>query len=153
MDADDSGPGRPEPGEAGYRTVVGALADIFSSLLDVQLRTIVTTQLTPVIYVFLVFSVAFLNLYFAVQAFDRSQAFGLFWTVIVMPVMFIAGVIAVRVALEVIICIFRIVMHMEALAEQLHTLRGQTEVIVEDLPRIQFWRTRKRPEPRKGTAP
>lgn len=120
------------------------VADILRGLLDVQLRTIVTTRLAPVIYIFLIIGVVYFNLYLAIQAFGHSRAFGLLWTLLVAPVLCVVGVIAVRVALEVILCIFRIVLEMETLMERLSTLQGQTQTIVEDLPRIQFWRTRRR---------
>lgn len=147
LEAEDRG-NRPGESVEGYGSVWAAVADILRGLSDVQLRTILTTRLTPVIYVFLIFSVASANLYLTIQAFEHSKIFGFIWMLLIMPLLFIAGVIAVRVGLEVILCIFRIVMNMEALGEQLHTLRGQTETIVEDLPRIQFWRSRKR-----GAAP
>ncbi len=132
-------------------SVWGGLREIISGLADLQLRTVVTTRLAPAIYVLCIAGVAIINLYVALMAFQESTVIGVFWILLPMPIAFLAGVAVVRVALEVILSVFRIVVTMETLMEQIHTLRGQTETIVgrtdeivEDLPRIQFWRSRKR---------
>ena len=134
---------------SGWQAVRAELADVLVGLTDVQLRTIVTTRMTPAIYVLCVAGVAAINLYLAVLVFGYSLAIGLVWTLLIMPVLFVSGVVVVRVALEVILSIFRIVVHMETLMDHVSTLKGQTETIVDrteiiELPRIQFWKPRRK---------
>lgn len=136
-------------GASGWGAARTGLAEILRGLSDWQLRTIITTTMAPAIYVVCVGGVLALNLFMALQAFERSLASGLVWLLLVMPITVLVGAVIVRVVLESLLSLFRIVVHMETLMEQLHTLRGQTESIadrVEDLPlpRIQFWRSRKR---------
>lgn len=125
--------------------------DIFRGLMDVQMRTILTTTMAPTIYVCLSLGVVGANAYLTLLAFQQSLIAGVTCLVLLLPLGSLIGIIAVRVILESVLCIFRIVVHMETLMDQIHTLRGQTASIadrVEDLPlpRIQFWRPRKRAE-------
>ena len=136
-------------GGSGWQAARLGLADILRGLTDWQLRQIITTSMAPAIYVVCVGAVLALNLFMALRAFQQSLAEGLVWLLLIMPITSIAGIVIVRVVLESLLSLFRIVVHMESLMEQLHTLRGQTESIadrVEDLPlpRIQFWRSRRR---------
>ncbi|HWU67503.1 MAG TPA: DUF4282 domain-containing protein [Stenotrophobium sp.] len=139
------------PAEAGisWRMLREEALEVLRNLFDVRLRTIMTTRMAPTIYVFLALGVIAVNLFLTIEAFQVSLISGLVWLLLIMPIASIVGVITVRVILESLLSLFRIVLHMETLMEQLHTLRGQTESIaerVEDLPlpRIQFWRSRKR---------
>lgn len=123
--------------------------EVLRNLLDVRLRTIMTTNMAPAIYVFLAFGVIAVNLFLTIEAFQTSLTSGLVWLLLIMPVASIVGVITVRVILESLLSLFRIVLYMESLMEQLHSVRGQTASIAErvddlPLPRIQFWRSRKR---------
>ncbi len=148
-----------EEAEQRQRTVPvrDGFRDVIAQLFDTQLQTIVTTRMAPTLYVVGIAGVFGLNVYLAVLAFQQALWFGLIWLLLIAPVVFLAGVITVRVALEVILSIFRIVVNMEALMEQLHTLRGQTESIAESvedlpLPRIQFWRRRRSAGENRETA-
>lgn len=134
-----------------WRSALDGLAEILGSLVDVQMQTIVTTKMAPAIYVLSCGGVVGINVWLTANAFQQSLGFGLVWAFAVMPVMVVAGLVIVRVSLEVILSIFRLVVNMEMMMEHVQTLRGQTETIVgrtdeivEDLPRIQFWRSRKR---------
>lgn len=125
------------------------LGEVLIGLADVQLRSIVTTRLAPAIYLLCIAGVAAINLYLAALVFGYSTLLGLVWALLIMPVLFISGVVVVRVALEVILSIFRIVVYMESLMDHVVTLKGQTETIMDrteiiDLPRIQFWKPRNR---------
>ncbi len=125
------------------------MVEVLGQLFDTQLQTIVTTRMAPTIYVVGIAGVLGLNVYLAALAFQQSLLFGVLWLLLIAPIVFLSGVIAVRVALEVMLSIFRIVVNMEALMEQLQTVRGQTESIAErvdelPVPRIQFWRRRNR---------
>ncbi|HSW12519.1 MAG TPA: DUF4282 domain-containing protein [Solimonas sp.] len=138
-----------ESADTGKTGLRAGLGEILRGLADWELRTIITTTMAPAIYAVCVGGVLAINLFLALQAFQQSLASGLVWLLLVMPVTTIAGVVIVRVVLESLLSLFRIVVYMESLMEQLHTLRGQTESIadrVEDLPlpRIQFWRSRRR---------
>lgn len=146
MKADDRG-----AEVAGWRELRDGLGEVLVGLADIQMRTILTTTMAPAIYVLCALGVAGINAWLAVLAFGQSLQFGLVWLILVMPVMLLSGLVIVRVVLEVILSIFRILVNMESMMEQVRTLRGQTETIVgrtdeivEDLPRIQFWRSRKR---------
>ena len=134
-----------------WRVIRAGLAEVLVGLADVQMRTIVTTKMAPAIYVLCSAGVVGANAYLVAAAFGQSLRFGLVWLVLIMPVMLLAGLVIVRVVLEVMLSIFRIVVNMEAMMEQVQTLRGRTDEIVEDLPRIQFWRTRKRYTPAPHT--
>lgn len=136
-------------GDIGPGSMRAGLVEILRGLGDWQLRTIITTTMAPAIYAICVGGVVAINLFLALQAFRESLVSGLVWLLLIMPITSIAGAVIVRVVLESLLSLFRIVVYMESLMEQLHTLRGQTESIadrVEDLPlpRIQFWRSRKR---------
>lgn len=124
------------------------LSEVLVGLTDLQLRTIVTTRMAPAIYLLCVAGVAAINIYLSVLVFGYSLALGLAWTLLIMPVLFVSGVVVVRVALEVILSIFRIVVNLETLMGHIVTLKGQTETIVDrteiiELPRIQFWKPRR----------
>lgn len=125
------------------------LGEVLVGLADLQMRSIVTTRLAPAIYMLCVAGVAAINVYLAALVFGYSLVLGLIWLLLIMPVLFISGVVVVRVALEVILSIFRIVVYMESLMDHVATLKGQTETIMDrteiiDLPRIQFWKPRRR---------
>lgn len=135
-------------GGPGWATVREELSEVLVGLTDLQLRTIVTTRMAPAIYLLCVAGLAAINIYLSVLVFDRSLVLGAIWTLLIMPVLFVSGVAVVRVALEVILSIFRIVVNMETLMENVATLKGQTETIVDrteiiELPRIQFWKPRR----------
>ncbi|WP_295679244.1 DUF4282 domain-containing protein [uncultured Nevskia sp.] len=124
------------------------LSEVLVGLTDLQLRTIVTTRMAPAIYLLCVAGVAAINIYLSVLVFGYSLALGLAWTLLIMPVLFVSGVVVVRVALEVILSIFRILVNLETLMGHVVTLKGQTETIVDrteiiELPRIQFWKPRR----------
>ncbi|WP_293375035.1 DUF4282 domain-containing protein [Nevskia sp.] len=124
------------------------LGEVLVGLADVQMRSIVTTRMAPAIYLLCIAGVAAINLYLAALVFGYSTPLGLVWALLIMPVLFVSGVVVVRVALEVILSIFRIVVYMESLMDHVVTLKGQTETIMDrteiiDLPRIQFWKPRR----------
>lgn len=135
-------------GMPAWQAARAELSEVLVGLTDVQLRTIVTTRMAPAIYLLCVAGVAAINLYLSVLVFGYSAMFGLVWTLLIMPILFISGVVVVRVALEVILSIFRILVNLETLMGHIVTLKGQTETIVDrteiiELPRIQFWKPRR----------
>ncbi|MGH8456745.1 MAG: DUF4282 domain-containing protein, partial [Stenotrophobium sp.] len=136
-----------------WADVRSGVAEILRGLADVQLHHIITTAMAPTIYVLAASGVVAINLYLAVEAFQQSLTSGLVWLILIMPITSVAGIVTVRVVLESLLSLFRIVVYMETLMERLQTLQGQTESIADKveelpLPRIHFWRSsRKRETP------
>jgi hypothetical protein len=135
----ESAPQAPAPGSppAGLlsetrRLVVG--------LMDVQFRQMLTPRMLPTIYLLGIVLAAMLTLYLIVHGFRDGWFTGLVWLLLLGPAVFLALVGALRIGLEIVLAIFRLVVHVERLDEVAHTIQGQTEEIAEDLPRIQFWR-------------
>ena len=142
------GPQGSTDGMPAWAAARAELSEVLVGLTDLQLRTIVTTRMAPAIYLLCVAGVAAINIYLSVLVFGYSLTLGLAWTLLIMPVLFVSGVVVVRVALEVILSIFRILVNLETLMGHVVTLKGQTETIVDrteiiELPRIQFWKPRR----------
>lgn len=83
-------------------------------------------------------------MYSVAWGFRQSWWLGAVWLFVAGPALFLAVVTAVRVFLEFVMTVFRIAFFLESMGSQVDSLAGQTEEIAEDLPRIQFWRSRKR---------
>lgn len=111
-----------------------------AGLGDVQFRQLLTPRMLPTIYVLGIALSAMLTLYLIVHGFRDDWLTGLAWLLLLGPAVFLALVGALRIGLEFLLAIFRLVVHVERLDEVAHTIQGQTEEIAEDLPRIQFWR-------------
>jgi hypothetical protein len=109
-------------------------------LSDVQFRQLLTPRMLPTIYVLGIALAAMLTLYLIVDGFRDGWLAGIVWLLLLGPAVFLALVGALRIGLEFLLAIFRLVLHVERLDEVAHTIQGQTEEIAEDLPRIQFWR-------------
>ncbi|MFA5938583.1 MAG: DUF4282 domain-containing protein [Sinimarinibacterium sp.] len=114
-------------------------------LMDVQFSEMLTPKLLPTIYSLGIVFSALLTLYLVAMGFRESWGHGVAWLVLLGPASFIALVGALRMGLELMLAIFRLVVHVERLDEIAHRIHGQTEEIAEDLPRIQFWRAFTRP--------
>lgn len=109
----------------------------FRNLFDLQMQTVLTTQMLPVVYgLGIVFS-ACLASYLTAIAFIGNWLDGLFWLLLAGPLLFIFMVTALRVVLEFVMSVFRLAIQVEAVA-------AQTEEIATDLPRIQFWKSFRR---------
>jgi hypothetical protein len=124
------------------------LHELRRGLGDLRLQTAVTTAMAPTVYVLGAGGVLALNAYLTLKAFRQSFVDGVI-QIVFAPFLFLAGVIAVRVILEAMLSLFRINVRLDELMLQLDTLRGQTSAIadrVDDLPlpRVQFFRSRKR---------
>lgn len=116
-----------------------ALGDLLRSLFDFDMREIVTTRMLPLIYRFAVVSMAALTILGVVTAFIQSLWLGLAW-LLFGPVVFLMLVVAVRVFLEFVMAVFRMLVYIEILDRRTSTIQGHTEEVVQDLPRIQFWK-------------
>lgn len=130
--------GQPAEGErdaSGEISIRGLLRHLF----DFEMREIVTTRMLPLIYRFAVMAMAALVVLGVVTAFIQSLWTGLVWLVFG-PIVFLILVVAVRVLLEFVMAVFRMLVYIEILDRRTQTIEGHTEEVVQDLPRIQFWK-------------
>ena len=114
---------------------------LVSGLFDLEFKTIITTQMLPVIYGLSITLSGIATLYFIAWGFGQSWWLGLTWLLVAGPALFLALVTTVRVILEFVLTVFRIAFYVEAMAGQVEGIAGQTEGIAEDLPRIKFWKS------------
>lgn len=117
------------------------LRALLGGLFDLQFKTIITTQMMPLIYGLAVVLSALASLYCVAWAFGESWWMGLVWLTLVGPALFVALITAVRVVLEFVLTVFRISCYVEAMAGQVEGIAGQTEGISDSLPRIKFWKS------------
>ena len=78
------------------------------SLFDISFSSLITTKVIKVIYVLSMILIGLTALVFIGGAFANSVAAGVFTLVILAPLAALIYLIYVRVILEVIICVFRI---------------------------------------------
>lgn len=116
-----------------------ALGDLLRNLFDFEMREIVTTRMLPLIYRFAVIAMGALVVLGVVTAFIQSIWMGLAWAVFG-PIVFLILVVVVRVFLEFVMAVFRMLVYIEILDRRTQTIEGHTEEVVQDLPRIQFWK-------------
>lgn len=130
------------PGGEGKRTAQGrdiVLRDLLRNLFDFEMREIITTRMLPLIYRFAVLSMAALVVLGVVTAFIQSVWMGLVW-LLFGPIVFLILVVVVRVFLEFVMAVFRMLVYIEILDRRTSKIEGHTEEVVQDLPRIQFWK-------------
>lgn len=113
-------------------------------LFDLQMREIVTTRMLPIVYALAITGAGLATGYSILWGFRQSWWMGLIWLLIAGPALFLVTVTAVRVFLEFVMTVFRIAFYLEALGNHIESIADQTEEIADDLPRIQFWRSRRR---------
>jgi uncharacterized membrane protein len=80
----------------------------FGSLFDVSFSSLITTKVIKVIYVLSMIVIGLIALVIVAAAFTESVAGGLFTLIVIAPLAALLYLIYVRVILEVIICVFRI---------------------------------------------
>lgn len=80
----------------------------FASLFDISFSSLVATKVIKIIYVLSMILIGLFALVFVAGAFSNSVAAGLFTLIILAPLAALLYLIYVRVILEVIICVFRI---------------------------------------------
>ncbi len=117
---------------------------LLRNLFDVQFTTVVTTRMVPAIYSMALILSALATLYGIVWAFDSSWLLGAVWLLLIGPAIFLGLITTVRVLLEFVLTVFRIAVALESVGGQVDSIAGQTEEIAEDLPRIRFWKTRRK---------
>jgi hypothetical protein len=116
-----------------------SLRQLLANLFDFEMREIVTTRMLPLIYRFAVISMGALVVLGIVTAFIQSLWMGLVWLVFG-PIVFLILVVVVRVFLEFVMAVFRMLVYIEILDRRTSTIEEHTEEVVQDLPRIQFWK-------------
>lgn len=127
-------------GTRGESTNEVVYRDLLRSLFDFEMREIITTRMLPLIYRFAVLAMAAIVALGVVTAFVQSLWLGLAWLVLG-PVVFLILVVIVRVFLEFVMAVFRMLVYIEILDRRTSTIQGHTEEVVQDLPRIQFWKS------------
>lgn len=80
----------------------------FASLFDISFSSLVATKVIKVIYVLSMVLIGLTSLVIVAGAFSNSVGAGLFTLLVLAPLAALVYLIYVRVILEVIICIFRI---------------------------------------------
>lgn len=124
-------------GDEGAREIL--LRDLLRNLFDFEMREIVTTRMLPLIYRFAVIAMGALVVLGVVTAFIQSFWMGLAW-MIFGPLVFLMLVVVTRVFLEFVMAVFRMLVYIEILDRRTSAIEGHTEEVVQDLPRIQFWK-------------
>ncbi len=135
----------PDPERADWAGLSVDARRFVAGLSDFQFRSMVTPRMLPTIYLLGIVLSAILTLYLIASGFRSSALLGVLWLIVLGPATFLALVAALRIGMEFLLAIFRLVVHVERLDDVAHRIQGQTEEIAEDLPRIQFWRAFTRP--------
>ena len=92
-----------------------------ASLFDVEFKSLITTKVIKVLYILSMIGIGLVALAFVVAAFNNNAAAGLLVLIIVAPLMSLLYLIYVRVLLEIVIAVFRI---METNTELVALQRG-----------------------------
>jgi hypothetical protein len=95
--------------------------NFLASLFDVEFKSLITTKVIKVLYILSMIGIGLVALAFVVAAFNNNAAAGLLVLVIVAPLMSLLYLIYVRVLLEIVIAVFRI---METNTELVALQRG-----------------------------
>jgi hypothetical protein len=102
---------------------MGDSRGFLESLFDVSFSSLITTRVIKVLYVLSMIVIGLFALFFVVAAFSNSVAGGIVVLVVVAPLAALLYLIYVRVLLELVIVIFRI---METNTELVALQRGAT---------------------------
>lgn len=120
------------------------ISEFIKALGDINFNHIVTTRMLPTIYVAGIMFAAFLALSLIVSTWATSNwLFRFLWSFVFAPVLFIGVVTTWRVILELCLSIFEMTVVVRLLHTEVEKVSGVTDEIATDLPRIQFWKTRK----------
>ena len=134
---------RPIPTERwGLAAAVEALRAVF----DPSFERYATTRVVPMLFVLGVGLAAVSALYATLSAFAEGPAMGLLWLLLLGPAQFVGLSLLVRILLELCLAIFRLAAAIEDIIAIANRIEGQAGDIAADLPRIQFWKPRRRPE-------
>lgn len=117
-----------------------SVSRLLTQLFDFSMSEIITTRMLPIIYGFAVLAMAALVLLGIVTAFINSFWTGLAWLAFG-PIVFLVLVVLVRVLLEFVMAVFRMLVYIEILEKRTSSIEEHTEEVVQDLPRIRFWKS------------
>lgn len=117
------------------------LGELITGLRDFEFREMLTPRVIPSLYLLAIALAAVVSLYLVVLGFRDSWLMGAAWLFLLGPLLFLALVVAARIALEFLVSIFHLALHVEQVTAAASRIEGQTEDIRSDLPRIQFWRS------------
>lgn len=116
-------------------------SELLRGLFDLRFETIVTTQMLPVIYTMAVIFAAVGVLYSIGWAFNTAWWIGVIWLLVIGPIIFIASITTVRVVLEFVLAVFRLLCLVQTMSGQVEGMSGQVDDISHDMPRMRFWRS------------
>ncbi len=140
-DADDAdavdGESRFSRMEASVSHRLRALREFLMSLMDLEFRQLLTPRMLPTLYLLGILASAGAVIAYSIEGFAQSVLLGLVRLLLIGPIAFVVLVTLTRVALELCIAIFRVAMHVNELA-------GHAEDIADGIPRISFWKPRKK---------
>lgn len=120
------------------------IAEFVKALSDVSFEHIVTTRMLPTIYMAGIFFAAGAALFLVASSWEQNSVLGrIVWTGFFAPILFVGVVTLWRVLLELTLSLFEIAIHVRAMHQELQKVSGVTDEIATDLPRFQFWRTRR----------
>jgi len=120
------------------------ISEFVKALSDINFNHIVTTRILPTIYIAGIVFAALLALSLAVSSWgSNSWPARLIWSFVFSPMLFIGLVTIWRVVLELCLSIFEMTVIVRSLHTEIEKVSGVTDEIASDLPRIQFWKTRK----------
>ena len=127
--------------------------ELAQGLFDLQFQSIITTRMVPTIYMLGLILAAVLTLAFVIRSFHESLLYGLMWLLLFGPALFVAVAVILRISLEFILTLFRLAVAVEDLEQSVQGIAGRTHEIAHDLPRIQFWKPRRRSPPDEAKTP
>ena len=123
--------------EASFGHRLRAIREFVTSLMDLEFRQLLTPRMLPTLYLLGIFASAGAVIAYAIEGFAQSLVLGLVRLLLIGPVAFLVLVTLTRIALELCIAIFHVAMHVNELA-------GHAEDIADGIPRISFWKPRKK---------
>ena len=97
-----------------------------ASLFDVSFKSLVTTRVIKVLYILSMILIGLSALFFVGAAFANNVAFGVVTLLVIAPLVSLLYLTYVRVLLELVIAIFRI---MESNVELVALQRGQSPIM------------------------
>lgn len=125
------------PAEGALAARLTAARELLRGLFDLEFRQLLTPRMLPTLYLLGIAASGYAVVAYAVQGFAESLPLGLVRLLLIGPVAFLVLVTLLRVALELCIALFRIALHVNELA-------GHAEDIADGLPRISFWKPRRK---------
>ena len=129
----------------------GFIVEYLQGLADWQFRSILTTRMLPTIYLLGIALSALASVSLIAHGFQGSFTSGMVWLLVLGPASFLALATLWRIILELCFAFFQLLYMLQNMSGVVDKISGQTDQIGDvveqvstDLPRITFWRSRKR---------